>query len=146
MHVPGHLRDNIIDLGFIPTQDKYDAFSAALFLCQPSTNESFSIVLMESWLCNRPVLVHADCNVTKDFVNKSQGGLLFSDYKEFAGCLDYFLSQPERGNEMGNNGRSFVFENFNNLFGLFANHKGVKDTTSHLAMPKVYLGFDACWN
>ena len=43
----------IVDLGFVDRQDKYNAQGAAEFLCQPSMNESFSLVIMESWLCGR---------------------------------------------------------------------------------------------
>ena len=49
-------RGEIIDLGFIDVQDKYDAQAAALALCQPSQFESFSLVIMESWLSHRPVI------------------------------------------------------------------------------------------
>ena len=55
------------DLGFVDIQDKYDITAAATLLCQPSKNESFSIVIMESSLCGRPVLVHEACEVTKHF-------------------------------------------------------------------------------
>ena len=112
MDVSGSGNDDILDLGYVPVQDKYDAYSASLFLCQPSVNESFSLVVMESWLCHRPVLVHADCDVTKEFVLDSQGGLYFSDYKEFAGCLDYFISNEEQAIKMGDNGRNYVIGNF----------------------------------
>ena len=61
IEIPSENRSDIIDLGFVPLQDKYDAYAAATFLCQPSLNESFSIVIMESWLCKSPVLVHAKC-------------------------------------------------------------------------------------
>ena len=54
--------------------------AAASLLCQPSHNESFSLVIMESWLCGRPVLVSSQCAVTKDFAKRSNGGLYFKDY------------------------------------------------------------------
>jgi len=111
-YVEDNIKDDIIDLGFIPIQDKYDACSASLFLCQPSLNESFSLVVMESWLCSRPVLVHADCEVTRDFAKKAQGGLFFSDYREFAGCVDYFISHKEQGDIMAENGRKYVIDNY----------------------------------
>jgi glycosyltransferase involved in cell wall biosynthesis len=111
--VPLQAKNDIIDLGFLPVQDKYDAYAAALLLCQPSLNESFSIVIMESWLCGRPVLVHDKCAVTKDFAIRSDGGLYFSDYWEFTGCLEYLLSNPDTADKMGSFGREFVLENFN---------------------------------
>lgn len=105
-------KNDIIDLGFVPLQDKYDAYAAATFLCQPSLNESFSIVIMESWLCKSPVLVHGDCAVTKDHCIKCNGGLYFNDYYEFEGCLDFYLENPATRKTMAANGMSYVIENF----------------------------------
>lgn len=102
----------IVDLGFVDIQDKYNAQSAAEFLCQPSKNESFSLVIMESWLCGRPVLVHEDCNVTRHFASDSNGGLYFRDYFEFEGCTDYLLANPEKAVIMGQNGREYVKAHF----------------------------------
>lgn len=102
----------IIDLGFVDRQDKYNAQGAAEFLCQPSHNESFSLVIMESWLCGRPVLVHEECAVTKNFAAESNGGLYFSNYFEFEGCTDFFLANKEKSGIMGQNGCKYVKENF----------------------------------
>lgn len=102
----------IIDLGFVDRQDKYNAQGAAEFLCQPSHNESFSLVIMESWLCGRPVLVHEECAVTKNFAIESNGGLYFGNYFEFEGCIDYFLENREKSAAMGQNGCRYVRENF----------------------------------
>jgi len=112
IEIPASIKDSIIDLGFVPTQDKYDAYNAATVLCQPSKNESFSLVIMESWLCTRPVLVHAHCDVTKSFAIRSQGGLYFSDYWEFEGCIDFFKKNHNKANQMGSLGRRYVLENF----------------------------------
>ena len=112
--LPRELTENgrITDLGFVDIQDKYNAQAAAEFLCQPSKNESFSLVIMESWLCGRPVLVHEGCEVTKRFASDSNGGLYFSDYFEFEGCTDYFLSHCEKSAIMGQNGKEYVKSNF----------------------------------
>lgn len=106
-----HIGD-ILDLGFIPFQDKYDAYSAALLLCQPSINESFSLVVMESWMCGRPVLVNEKCAPTKEFCIKSNGGLWFSDYDEFESCVDLMLKNPPLAKKFGLNGRKYVLKNF----------------------------------
>ena len=102
----------IVDLGFVDRQDKYNAQSAAEFLCQPSMNESFSLVIMESWLCGRPVLVHENCPVTRNFVSESNGGLYFGNYFEFEGCADYILNHKNTAWLMGSNGKNYVKKNF----------------------------------
>lgn len=110
--VPAGIKKDILDLGFVPVQDKYDACGAAAFLCQPSRTESFSLVIMESWLCGRPVLVFEDCAVTKNFVQESNGGLYFKNYPEFEKTTDYLLEHEEISKQMGINGRDYVKENF----------------------------------
>ncbi|WP_367343457.1 glycosyltransferase family 4 protein [Methanomethylovorans sp.] len=107
----GHMHD-IIDLGFVPIEDKFNAYAAATVFCMPSLYESFSIVIMEAWLCGTPVLVHADCAVTKDHCIKSNGGLYFSNYDEFEGCLNYLLTDPAKRNLIAKNGKEYVIRNY----------------------------------
>ena len=109
---PPSVRDDILDLGFVSTQDKYDACAGSLLLCQPSRHESFSLVIMESWLCGRPVLVSGQCDVTRNFVQESNGGLYFSDYPEFERCVEYIRSHPEEAAQMGRRGGEYVKAHF----------------------------------
>lgn len=112
VEIPAGFEKEIIDLGFVDVQDKYDAYAAAELLCQPSHNESFSYVIMESWLMGRPVLVHADCAVTKNFAVSSKGGLYFKTYGEFEGCVNYIRMNRDKAAKMGANGGKFVRDNF----------------------------------
>ena len=112
IEIPADIRDAVHDLGFVDAQDKYDACAAAELLCQPSKNESFSLVIMESWLCGRPVLVHDACAVTKNFAQESNGGLYFADFFEFEGCVDYILTHPDIARRMGETGCAYVKEHF----------------------------------
>ena len=48
LEIPTEIKNDVYDLGFVDLQDKYDAYGAATLLCQPSKNESFSFVIMES--------------------------------------------------------------------------------------------------
>ena len=112
VQIPFDQQDNILDLGFVPRQDKYDAYSGAELFCQPSVMESFSIVIMEAWLCGRPVLVNADCAVTVEHCRNSQGGLFFKDYFEFEECLQIMLEGPERAQSMARKGREYVLSHF----------------------------------
>ena len=103
---------NIIDLGYVSEEDKYNAMTACEFLCQPSVNESFSLVIMENWLCRRPVLVNEKCEVTRNFVTQANGGLYFGNYPEFKTCTDYLLKNKKISEIMGLNGYEYVKNNF----------------------------------
>jgi len=112
LEIPQAFRSQIIKLGFLPVQDKYDAYAAAIGLCVPSLMESFSLVTMESWLAGRPVIGNAQCAVTKDFCNQGNGGLYFSDYSEFREILNLYVKDPGLCAALGANGRQFVLDNF----------------------------------
>lgn len=105
-------RENILDLGFVDKQDKYDAYAASNLFCNPSQMESFSLVIMESWLAGRPVLVNGECAVTRDFVHQSNGGLYYESYSEFAACIEYLSSHSEIASQMGKNGEQYVRDHF----------------------------------
>ncbi|MBU5673843.1 glycosyltransferase family 4 protein [Paenibacillus brevis] len=100
---------NMIHLGEVSDEEKYDVLSGSLGLIQPSLMESFSIVIMESWLCGTPVIVNDLCAVTKGHCERSKGGMSYSDYESFEKVLDYFISSPkEKISRMGLNGKAYV--------------------------------------
>lgn len=112
LQLPDGCEEAIIDLGFVSPQDKLNAYAAATVLCQPSVHESFSLVLMEAWVCGTPVLVHAGCEVTRDHCVRSNGGLYFADYEEFEAILDLLLRDQALVRRMGLNGRDYVLNNY----------------------------------
>lgn len=112
VNIPARIKEDVYNLGYVPMQDKYDAYAAATVMCQPSKMESFSLVVMESWICETPVLVHNQCNVTKYFASDANGGLYFDNYREFEAEMEYFLSHPEECKQMGKNGRQYVLDKF----------------------------------
>jgi len=102
----------IHDLGYVGEQDKWNAYSAASIFCQPSTNESFSIVLLEAWLAGAPALVSAFCPVTLDHCRKAGGGLYFADYPEFEEAVTCLLENPETARALAAGGKSYVEKNY----------------------------------
>lgn len=113
VRIPTAYQEHIIDMGYVAKQDKYDAYSAAFILCQPSVNESFSLVIMEAWLCETPVLVHGCCDVTRQHCIDSNGGLYFKNLFEFFECLLYFTESREIARKMALNGKKYVLGNYN---------------------------------
>ncbi len=112
LQIPAHQLPHVLDLGYVSAQDKYDAYAAAVALCQPSLLESFSIVMMEAWLAGSATLAHADCAVTRDHCLASNGGLFFGDFYEFAEALDLLLDDADLRRQLGQRGRAYVLERF----------------------------------
>ena len=112
LDIPPHYGSKILKLGFLPADDKHNAYGAAIALCVPSVMESFSLVMMVSWLAGRPVIVNAACPVTTDFCLQSNGGLYFADYEEFREILTLLTVNPSLAKSLGALGRQFVLSNF----------------------------------
>ena len=101
-------RDDIVDLPHVSEVDKRRIVSGALCLCQPSCNESFSIVLMEAWQQRVPVVVHGECPVTRYHVEESGGGLYFGSPEEFGGVIRHLLEDSSQQRLMAQRGFEYV--------------------------------------
>jgi glycosyltransferase involved in cell wall biosynthesis len=112
VRIPPRLSGDVLDLGFVPPRDKFDAYAAALALCQPSVLESFSIVMMEAWLSGIPVLVHAGCAATRDHCLASNGGLFFGEYFEFVEAVELLLGDAGLRSRLARNGRDYVLARY----------------------------------
>jgi glycosyltransferase involved in cell wall biosynthesis len=113
LHRPNVLqRGDVVDLPHVSELDKQRLIRHALFLCQPSTNESFSIVLMEAWLLGTPVVVHGQCAVTRHHVVESGGGLYFSSVQDFAGVTRHMLSEQGVREQFASRGKAYVCEQY----------------------------------
>ena len=91
---PADLSGRVHDLGFLEEADVANAFAAAAAYVQPSTNESFSRTIMESWLAGTPVLAAAGSDVLRWHCERSGGGLTFADEFELAQCLSFLAAAP----------------------------------------------------
>jgi glycosyltransferase involved in cell wall biosynthesis len=101
-----------LPLGFVREEDKFDAIEAATLVIVPSRYESLSMITLEAWTREKPVLVNGDCEVLKDLVRASNGGLYYSSYAEFAATLDLLLERPALREQLGRNGRRHVTRNY----------------------------------
>jgi glycosyltransferase involved in cell wall biosynthesis len=108
----GREADGLHDIGFVSVQDKFDAFAAADLLCQPSQNESFSIVMMEAWLQDTPCLVYDKCDVTVEHCERSGGGKWFGGFASFSRAAHEILGNKSLAKKMGSLGREYVTANY----------------------------------
>ena len=110
MDIPSH--PDIVSLGFVSEQDKFNGIKASELLIMPSKYESLSMVILESWLCSNAVLVNGNCPVLKGQVIRSNGGLYYQNYGEFKECLDFLLKNDDIRIKMGKNGKNYVERNY----------------------------------
>lgn len=105
-------REDILSLGFVSEEEKYDGMSGAQLLVLPSRYESLSIVVLDSMKLEVPVVVNKESPVLEDHCRKSKGGLYYENYEEFERAVDFLLTHEEEREEMGKNGRKYVEANF----------------------------------
>ncbi len=129
-------------LGFVPDEDKFDALAAADLLVMPSYFESLSMVALEAWALGKPVLANAACDVLKGQCLRSNAGLFYGDYDEFAEALTWFGRHPAQGRALGANGCAYyrrhyawpvIEKKYMDMFDRLAREPGLDP--SELAMP-----------
>ena len=103
---------SITNLGFVTEQEKADIMSGATALIQPSLYESFSIVMMEAWLQQTPVLVDGRCEVTKNHIEDSGGGGIYYTQIDFDNLLLDLLRDQSRRALLGRAGSTYVRQNY----------------------------------
>ncbi len=104
--------DDIISLGFVSDEDKFNGLAASEFLVLPSQFESLSMVVLEAMKLEKPVLVNGKCDVLRGHCVRSNGGLYYQNYYEFEGCVNYLLEHKEVCMKMGKNGELYVENNY----------------------------------
>jgi glycosyltransferase involved in cell wall biosynthesis len=110
MPVPRHPR--IHHLGFLSDEDKFNALAAADLLIMPSYFESLSMVALEAWALGRPVLANGRCDVLKGQCIRSNAGLYYENYQEFAETLYSLESNGPLHARLGRNGREYFRRNY----------------------------------
>jgi glycosyltransferase involved in cell wall biosynthesis len=109
---PTDTSGRVHNLGFVDQDEVADAFAAAAAYVQPSTNESFSRTVMESWLAGTPVLASAGSEVLQWHCDRSGGGLTFADEFELAHCLSFLAAAPGNAELLARAGRAYVLANY----------------------------------
>ncbi len=99
-------------MGVVPEAEKLAALARARALVMPSRHESLSMVVLEAWMMERPVLVNGDCEVLRGQVLRSGGGLYYRRYEEFAAALDLLLAEPPLADTLGRQGHAYFQENY----------------------------------
>lgn len=105
--------NDIVSLGFVSEEDKFDGIAGAKVLLLPSKFESLSLVVLEAFSLRVPVLVNGYCDVVKAHCNKSNGGFYYYNQNDFNENLDKLCSSEELRTTMGIAGEQYVNQNYN---------------------------------
>ena len=108
--IPAHQR--IHHLGFTSDRDKFDGMAAAELLVIPSQYESLSMATLEAWGLGRPVLANGHCDVLKGQCLRSNAGLYYDNYEEFAEALYALETSSPLRKGLGHNGRRFFSRHY----------------------------------
>lgn len=99
---------DIIYLGFVSDEDKFNGIKGAKALILPSPFESLSISVLEALALSVPVIVNAQCKVLKGHCIRSNAGLYYNDYFEFEGALNYMMTHSDEYKQMCFNGVEYI--------------------------------------
>lgn len=105
MEIPDH--PDIVHLGRVSEQEKYDALAAATALVMPSFYESLSMVLLEAWALSKPALVNAHCDVLQGQCARSDGGLWYRNLAEFTESVRLLGQDRRLGEALGASGHAY---------------------------------------
>ncbi|MFC1852990.1 glycosyltransferase family 4 protein [candidate division CSSED10-310 bacterium] len=106
----GHPR--IIMPGYLSESDKNDAFAAATLVLSPSRFESLSLLLLEAFNFEKPVIANGQSLVVTAHCQKSGGGLTYQTYEEFRSALKTLLDDSEKRKKFGQKGKKYVDTHF----------------------------------
>jgi glycosyltransferase involved in cell wall biosynthesis len=103
---------DVVVTGFVDDATRQAAVAGAAIAVQPSYFESFSLVLAEAWIEEKPALVQRACAVTNGQVHRSGGGIPYRGYAEFEAALDLLLDSPDLAATLGARGRQYVEDHY----------------------------------
>lgn len=109
---PPSIADRIVDVGFLPDDERDNAFAAATAYLQPSRLEAFSRTIMEAWLAGTPVIANGASDVVSWHCERSGAGLTYDDAHEFGQCLSFLAEAPDTAAAMAQSGRDYVLRNY----------------------------------
>ena len=108
MPIPFH--DDVVHLGFVEDQEKWDAMAACDWLIMPSPHESLSMVLLEAWTAGRPAIVTAEADVLTGQCRRSNAGLWYGNAEEFEAIIRTVTDETKIA--LGRQGRGFALQHY----------------------------------
>ena len=101
-------RPDIVHLGVVSDQEKFDALEAATALAVPEVLSSMSMVTLEAWACAKPVICDTRSPVVWGMARRAGAGLAFQDAAEFGEIVAMLADDDGLAARLGTAGQRFV--------------------------------------
>ena len=101
-------RDDVVHLGTVSEEEKYDALEGAVALAVPEILSSMSMVTLEAWACARPVICAAESPVVWGMARRAGAGLAFRDAAELGEIVGLLTDDRDTRVRLGDAGKRFV--------------------------------------
>lgn len=101
-------RPDIVSVGFVSDEDKFNALASAELSLLPSRFESLSIAFLESLAVGTPVLCDGTSTVLRGHCLRSNAALHYLTYPEFEASLELLLGNPRLRHLLGQKGKQYV--------------------------------------
>jgi glycosyltransferase involved in cell wall biosynthesis len=107
------IEEKVVFTGSLNRSEVIAAYNDASVVVYPSIQEGFPIVPLEAGIMGKPLIVSNDPGM--DFVRKGKFGLTveYGNVIQLTNALVSILNNPEKANELGANGKTFVMANYN---------------------------------
>ena len=97
------VNDKIRVLGYVPGDELIDLFNACDFVCVPSRNEPFGIIVLEAWSAGKPVVATDGGGPGEIIANFNTGVKVYNTPESIAWGIKYMLDNLEGVKQMGEN-------------------------------------------
>ncbi|MDX2116486.1 MAG: glycosyltransferase [Planctomycetota bacterium] len=104
------IQDRAAFVGQVVDQDKLSLYEAADLFVLPTSQENFGFVFVEALACRTPVVTTRGVDIWPEL--EASGGAVIApaDETPLADTLSTLLDRPDRLDQMGHNGRQWVFQ------------------------------------
>lgn len=110
MPIPAH--PDIVAKGFLPGSEHFAWLRDAQMLVLPSPHESLSMVTLEAWALEVPVLLNGHAAPLRGHVHRSHGGVYYAGKEEFIESLRFLRGEREIARQLGRQGKRYVLQHY----------------------------------
>jgi glycosyltransferase involved in cell wall biosynthesis len=98
--------------GVLPDRERMVAYEAAALTVAPAPDDLLSLPLLESLAVGTPVLASAMNDTAVEHCVAANGGLYYANRDEFVAAMRMLMSSPRLRERLGENGRTYVRNNY----------------------------------